>query len=71
MSDIESLKFPNPRDYWVLEEELAGTIFKHEDFNEDYESCLVELGLIIENTYDPVLRKKLEDLMRDVPEWLK
>ena len=72
MSDFESpLKFPNPEDgrYWDY---LHGKKEKMdlEGFKEDYESCLVELGLIIERTFDPVLRGKLEALMRDVPEWL-
>ena len=69
MSDFESpLRFPNPKVLLDLPNEGINTI---ELFIEDYESCLVELGLIIENTFDPVLRGKLEALMRDVPEWLK
>ena len=62
MSDFESpLRFPDPHSHNI----------KQGEFVDEYESCLVELGLIIENTFDPVLRGKLEALMRDVPEWLK
>ena len=69
MSGIASpLRFPNPEDYTGQYPEDPP--FYMESFKEDYESCLIELGLIIENTHDPVLRKKLDDLMRGVPEWL-
>ena len=70
MSGFDSpLRFPNPEDDKYIQNYTL--VFKKEEFVEDYESCLVELGLIIENTFDPVLRGKLEALMRDVPEWLK
>ncbi len=75
--NIESpLRFPNPIDskYWIVRKSRDSNPDRQEFnrtlFTEDYESCLVELGLIIENTFDPVLRKKLEDLMRGVTEWL-
>jgi len=72
MSDFDSpLRFPNPEGYYRYADNGTKSEFNMEDFKEDYESCLVELGLIIENTFDPVLRGKLEALMRDVPEWLK
>jgi len=59
------LRFPNPKDY----QKPSG--FQIWSFQEDYESCLIELGIIIENVYDPVLRKKLESLMRGVMEWIE
>ena len=73
MSDIESpLKFPNPMDdkYWKYNSQTDLNDFNGGKFQEDYESCLIELGLIMEKVYDPVLRKKLDDLMRGVKEWL-
>ena len=59
------LKFPNPKDY------ATNTGFNIEDFSDEYISCLIELGIIIDRVYDPILRKKLESLMRGVEEWLE
>jgi hypothetical protein len=71
MSSPEPLRFPDPNNpkYW------SGLATRNErfllmPFQEDYESCLVELGLIVEKTFDPVLRSKLESLMAGVKEWL-
>ena len=68
MISPEPLRFPNPNDEKYIENYTLD--FKLELFKEDYESCLVELGLIIERTFDPVLRGKLESLMAGVPGWL-
>lgn len=63
--EMEStLRFPDPEDF-----HQEGN-FNLEEFKEEYESCLIELAIIIEKVYDPKLRKKLEDLMRDVEDWL-
>ena len=80
MSDNEfesPLVFPdmgNER-YWT-EIDTHDSNFNRKEFNmalfsEDYESCLVELSMILEKIYDPVLQKKIGSLLRGVEEWLK
>lgn len=63
------LRFPNPSDEKYFQNYTL--IWLKDAFVEDYESCLIELGIIIEKVYDPRLRKKLESLMRGVEDWLK
>lgn len=63
--DFESpLKFPNPAEY------VAVKGFRLEDFIDEYMSCLIELSIIVNRVYDPVLRKKLDSLMRGTEGWL-
>lgn len=63
---IESkLRFPDPMDYYHENH------FNIEEFTEEYESCLIELGIILEKIHDPLLHKKIENLLREVLDWVQ